>query len=387
MYQQYFQFPLAHVLEDPAGERRVERRVFKGATQKTQEVINNAGNHAGYRPGMTCRGCHFEAFWMILQAFWHPQLAKSGLKDAPQRRGYTRSRSMGPIDGSKHWCPQKQYVHFPPERLQERLSCRKTCLRGCDPENTENDQKCRKSCRIPSRNDMPRSTRRSDGDTPARSQWVPSMAAFSALCQSCLQRAATATLHLRMQNEEGWVTAFKWGNGNTAFYMLDSLCDTTQISIGNIVVSVPHFVGIGERVAGDCDGVAGRYGDTVGAAVRVRTRGRERVAGDCDGVPGRYGDTVGAAVVAVGAAVVTTVRTHVPLVQWQMLAIQAFWHPKLAKSDLKDAPQRRGYTRSRTMGPIAGRKTCLRGCDPENTGNAQKCRKSCRIPSRNDMPR
>eukprot|EP00661_Eupelagonemidae_sp_cell13_P024873 gene24873-biopygen7435 len=32
--------------------------------------------------------------------------AKSGLKHAPQRRGYTRSLPMGPIDGT-HGCPQK----------------------------------------------------------------------------------------------------------------------------------------------------------------------------------------------------------------------------------------------------------------------------------------
>eukprot|EP00661_Eupelagonemidae_sp_cell13_P024611 gene24611-biopygen23908 len=43
----------------------------------------------------------FETFWMILQAFWPPKLAKSGLQDAPQRRGYTRSLPMGPIDGRK----------------------------------------------------------------------------------------------------------------------------------------------------------------------------------------------------------------------------------------------------------------------------------------------
>eukprot|EP00661_Eupelagonemidae_sp_cell13_P025391 gene25391-biopygen15027 len=42
----------------------------------------------------------FEAFWIILQAFWPPQVAKSCLKDAPQRRGYTRSLPMDPIDGT-----------------------------------------------------------------------------------------------------------------------------------------------------------------------------------------------------------------------------------------------------------------------------------------------
>eukprot|EP00661_Eupelagonemidae_sp_cell13_P023618 gene23618-biopygen1277 len=40
----------------------------------------------------------FGAFWRILLAFWHPKLAKSGLKHAPQRRGDIRSLPMGPID-------------------------------------------------------------------------------------------------------------------------------------------------------------------------------------------------------------------------------------------------------------------------------------------------
>eukprot|EP00661_Eupelagonemidae_sp_cell13_P025478 gene25478-biopygen13522 len=46
----------------------------------------------------------FEAFWNISPAFWPPKLAKSGLKHAPQRREYTRSLPMGPIDGT--------YDHF-----------------------------------------------------------------------------------------------------------------------------------------------------------------------------------------------------------------------------------------------------------------------------------
>ena len=54
----------------------------------------------------------FEAFWSILQAFWPPKLAKSGLKDAPQRRGYTRSLPMGPIDGT-HGCAQKTVFLVP----------------------------------------------------------------------------------------------------------------------------------------------------------------------------------------------------------------------------------------------------------------------------------
>eukprot|EP00661_Eupelagonemidae_sp_cell13_P008341 gene8341-biopygen4623 len=76
----------------------VERRVLRGAIQKTQGIIKNAGNHAGYRPGMACPNVIFEAFWSILQAFWPPKLAKSCFKHAPQRRGYTRSLPMGPID-------------------------------------------------------------------------------------------------------------------------------------------------------------------------------------------------------------------------------------------------------------------------------------------------
>eukprot|EP00661_Eupelagonemidae_sp_cell13_P023371 gene23371-biopygen10331 len=61
------------------------------------------------------------AFWRISQAFWPPKLAKSGLKGAPQRRGYTLSLAMGPIDGT-HGCPQKRYFHFAPDRLIQRLS-------------------------------------------------------------------------------------------------------------------------------------------------------------------------------------------------------------------------------------------------------------------------
>eukprot|EP00661_Eupelagonemidae_sp_cell13_P024810 gene24810-biopygen17947 len=43
----------------------------------------------------------FEAFWRIFSAFWTTKLAKNGLKDALQRRGYLRSLPMGPIDGRK----------------------------------------------------------------------------------------------------------------------------------------------------------------------------------------------------------------------------------------------------------------------------------------------
>eukprot|EP00661_Eupelagonemidae_sp_cell13_P015216 gene15216-biopygen17168 len=55
----------------------------------------------------------FEAFWMNLQAFWHPNLAKSGLKDAPQRRRYTRSLPMSSTDDT-HGCPQKMVFPLPP---------------------------------------------------------------------------------------------------------------------------------------------------------------------------------------------------------------------------------------------------------------------------------
>eukprot|EP00661_Eupelagonemidae_sp_cell13_P021583 gene21583-biopygen22184 len=51
----------------------------------------------------------FEAFWMISQACWPPKLAKRGLKDAPQRRGYTRSLPMGSIDGT-HGCAKKNSI-------------------------------------------------------------------------------------------------------------------------------------------------------------------------------------------------------------------------------------------------------------------------------------
>eukprot|EP00661_Eupelagonemidae_sp_cell13_P011064 gene11064-biopygen9386 len=43
-------------------ERTPERCVLRGATQKSPEIFNNAGNHAGYHPGMACRGCHLGAF-------------------------------------------------------------------------------------------------------------------------------------------------------------------------------------------------------------------------------------------------------------------------------------------------------------------------------------
>eukprot|EP00661_Eupelagonemidae_sp_cell13_P007936 gene7936-biopygen1547 len=45
-------------------------------------------------------GVIFEAFGRILQAFWPPKLAKSGLKDAPQRRAYARSLEKGPPDAT-----------------------------------------------------------------------------------------------------------------------------------------------------------------------------------------------------------------------------------------------------------------------------------------------
>eukprot|EP00661_Eupelagonemidae_sp_cell13_P010252 gene10252-biopygen1747 len=64
----------------------------------------------------------FGAFLMILQAFWPPKPAKSGLKHAPQRRGYTRSLPMGPIDGT-HGCPQKtldsKMQEIMPDTVQE----------------------------------------------------------------------------------------------------------------------------------------------------------------------------------------------------------------------------------------------------------------------------
>eukprot|EP00661_Eupelagonemidae_sp_cell13_P005310 gene5310-biopygen23686 len=64
---------------------------------------------------------------------------------------------------------------------------------------------------------------------------------------------------------------------------------------------------------------------------------------------------------------------------------------KTAKMTSKDAPQRRVYARFLYKGPVDdrahARKMRFEGCDLENTGNHQKCRKSCRIPSRNGMPR
>eukprot|EP00661_Eupelagonemidae_sp_cell13_P017200 gene17200-biopygen20353 len=51
-------------------------------TQQTQGIIKNAGNHAGCRPGMACRGCHF---WSILEnviSILDSKTSQSGLKDA-----------------------------------------------------------------------------------------------------------------------------------------------------------------------------------------------------------------------------------------------------------------------------------------------------------------
>eukprot|EP00661_Eupelagonemidae_sp_cell13_P025364 gene25364-biopygen20978 len=41
----------------------------------------------------------FETCLRILQAFWHPKLAKRCLKHAPQRRAHARSLEKSPIDG------------------------------------------------------------------------------------------------------------------------------------------------------------------------------------------------------------------------------------------------------------------------------------------------
>eukprot|EP00661_Eupelagonemidae_sp_cell13_P016286 gene16286-biopygen20261 len=77
-----------------------------GCPQKTVfSLSTRASVRASGRNGLPRRS-FFEAFLSILRAFWHPKLAKSGLKCAPQRRGYTRSVPMGPIDGT-HGCPQK----------------------------------------------------------------------------------------------------------------------------------------------------------------------------------------------------------------------------------------------------------------------------------------
>eukprot|EP00661_Eupelagonemidae_sp_cell13_P007686 gene7686-biopygen18063 len=100
-----------------ASKHAPQRRVYARSVQK--DLIDgrktyfeecdpeNTGNHQKCmhlsripsRNGMP-RMSFFEAFWRILLALWHPKLAKSGLKDAPQRRGYTRSLPMGPIDGT-----------------------------------------------------------------------------------------------------------------------------------------------------------------------------------------------------------------------------------------------------------------------------------------------
>eukprot|EP00661_Eupelagonemidae_sp_cell13_P020760 gene20760-biopygen20622 len=60
---------------------------------------------------------------------------------------------------------------------------------------------------------------------------------------------------------------------------------------------------------------------------------------------------------------------------WRILL--AFWPPKLAKSGLKHAPQRRGDTRSLPMGPIDG----THGC-PQKTVFSLSTRASVRAPVR-----
>eukprot|EP00661_Eupelagonemidae_sp_cell13_P006461 gene6462-biopygen7378 len=101
----------------PIDERACARkmRIFGPASQKSGQgfgrlslplLISANRGSAGERGGVASYG-HFEAFWRILQAFWHPKLAKNGLKDAPQRRGYTRSLPMGPIDGTHGVRPRK----------------------------------------------------------------------------------------------------------------------------------------------------------------------------------------------------------------------------------------------------------------------------------------
>eukprot|EP00661_Eupelagonemidae_sp_cell13_P025405 gene25405-biopygen20982 len=92
----YSQFPLGRLL-DRAHARKMR---FEGCDPEITENHQNAEKHAGYHPGMACRGCHFEAFWSILKHFRGQKAAKIASKHAPQRRVYARSVQTGPIDGT-----------------------------------------------------------------------------------------------------------------------------------------------------------------------------------------------------------------------------------------------------------------------------------------------
>eukprot|EP00661_Eupelagonemidae_sp_cell13_P019147 gene19147-biopygen2477 len=149
--------------------------VFCGGCSKFLRE-QNAGDHAGYRLGMACKGCH--VFGRILEEFITIWIKTTNQKLLERRASYRQIYRL-PVkqcrmDVTYRYVPN-QYFQFPPAHVLEDpaggKTCRKTCFQGCDPENTGDDQTCRGSCRIPSRNDMPRS----DGDTPARAQWVPSM--------------------------------------------------------------------------------------------------------------------------------------------------------------------------------------------------------------------
>eukprot|EP00661_Eupelagonemidae_sp_cell13_P015480 gene15480-biopygen18711 len=81
---------------------------YKQHSQWSKKETEKDGTCAcvqGWRRGYT-RSLPMGPIDGISPAFWPPKLAKSGLKDAPQRRGYTRSLPMGPINGT-HGCLQK----------------------------------------------------------------------------------------------------------------------------------------------------------------------------------------------------------------------------------------------------------------------------------------
>eukprot|EP00661_Eupelagonemidae_sp_cell13_P023870 gene23870-biopygen10396 len=176
----------------------VERRVLRGAIQKTQGIIKNAGNHAGYRPGMACPNVIFEAFWSIFPAFWPPKLAKSGLKHAPQRRGYTRSLPMGPIDGT----------HGSPEDSRDARSAAKEGRTSRTARTLPARRKRMVRSRVDAVYDIlfrelfiyryPRPLI-SDGYTRARSQRVPSMVHTGVhkkmVCLVCTGAAVRACVH------------------------------------------------------------------------------------------------------------------------------------------------------------------------------------------------
>eukprot|EP00661_Eupelagonemidae_sp_cell13_P011376 gene11376-biopygen7845 len=105
-FEAFFGAFLEH-FEDKTHENRFETRATATGLRTLGPEGSNRWGSCWIPSGNGMpRRSFFGAFWRILQASWPPKLATSGLKHAPQRRGYIRSLPMGPIDGT-HGCPQK----------------------------------------------------------------------------------------------------------------------------------------------------------------------------------------------------------------------------------------------------------------------------------------